>query len=466
MTKSAFMNWLRNILLASFLFGAAIVSRAQKIAYPMGKTTIYRVKLADKKGSAYSLRHPERFLSAKALARRERQGLSVDSTDLPISAVYLKELRRKGFQVVGGSKWNNTVLVKTDTAQIAPQLRQLPFVKDVRKVFSSPDSVKKPFVYPLVADTSKVMGSVYGQSQKQIEQLNGIKLHDAGFTGEGMTIAIVDGGFMNADKIPVLKKVHVLGSRDFFYPYTADVYSLLDHGTRVLSCMAAVDSFHIVGTAPKASYYLLRSECGDFEVPLEQDAWAMAVEYADSVGVDVINSSLGYADFDGTDDDLRYVDLDGRHTLISHTASLLASKGIVLVNSAGNEGNSTWKKITVPSDADDILTVGAIGVNGVNTIFSSVGPSQDGRVKPDVVALGGHASVVSGRGTYVYSNGTSFSSPITCGMVACLWQALPNKTASEIINLVRRSADRFSTPDNIFGYGLPDFWKAYELGRQ
>mgnify|MGYP002563883660 CR=1 FL=1 len=292
--------------------------QAQKVAFAGGKSYMYRVYLKDKKGGSYSLRHPEKFLSAKALARRERQGLAVDSTDLPVSSKYIGTLRHDGYQVVGGSRWNNTVLIASPKGDIAPQLEGLNFVTRVVRVFESPDSVSPVKPYGVVKDTTKASESVYGKALPQIAQLNGVKLHEAGFRGKGMTIAIIDGGYMNYTRIPALRGVRVLGCRDFVYPYRDKMEDLLSHGTMVLSCMAAVDSFRYVGTAPEASYYLLRSEYGPTESLMEEDTWAMAAEYADSVGVDVINSSLGYAEFDDATTSHKYVDLDGRRTLISN----------------------------------------------------------------------------------------------------------------------------------------------------
>lgn len=441
-------------------------TQAQKIAFPGGKTWLFRVQLKDKKGTKYSLRRPGKFLSERSLQRRERQGVKVDSTDLPLSQKYLDELKSAGFEVVGGSKWNNTALVKLTDSLHAGGLAAFPFVTGVKCVFHSPDSISRQRVFPLKSDTTAIIpGQLYGSAARQIEQLNGRRLHEAGFRGEGMLIGVIDGGYMNADIIPAFKKVMVESTRDFVYPYKSDIYQLLDHGTMVLSCMAVVDSFRYVGTAPGAHYVLLRSEYGPTESLSEEDSWAMAAEYADSLGVDVLNSSLGYAQFDDKSTNFRYAELDGRTTFISRAASMLAGKGMLLVCSAGNSGDEPWKKITPPGDAEDVLTVGAVDARGVNTNFSSLGPSQDGRVKPDVMALGGAARVFSGRGVNTTANGTSFASPICCGMVACLWQALPGKTAREIIELVRASGDRAGTPDNVFGYGIPDFWKAYQMGK-
>lgn len=295
--------------------------------------------------------------------------------------------------------------------------------------------------------------------------LNGLKLHEAGFRGDGMLIAIVDGGFMNVNRIGYFKNVNIIGQRDFAYPYTANLYDLPDHGTMVLSDIGAnVDSL-FVGTAPHASFLLLRSEDGDHESLVEEDYWAQAVEYADSVGADVINSSLGYSKFDDKSTNHKYREQDGKTTLISRTASMVAGKGMILVNSAGNEGSRPWKRTNCPADATNILAVAALTADSVNANFSSVGPSFDGRVKPDVGAQGYKSTVIDGSGVIGTANGTSFAAPITCGMVACLWQALPHKTAVEIMDLVRRSADRASYPDNVYGYGVPDYWKAYLMGK-
>jgi subtilisin family serine protease len=231
--------------------------------------------------------------------------------------------------------------------------------------------------------------------------------------------------------------------------------------------MAINSPYFYIGTAPKASYWLLRSEDQQTEQEVEEDYWTMAAEFADSVGCDLINSSLGYHEYDypWMSHQLRH--LDGNTAFISKSASLLASKGIVLVNSAGNSGMGPWKKIGVPADADNILTVGAITADEPRHIapFSSVGPSQDGRVKPDVVAIGAPTFLVNGRGVIMEDMGTSFSAPTICGLVACLWQGMPEKTAAEIIELIRQSSDNREHPDNIYGYGVPNFWQAYMKGK-
>ena len=216
-----------------------------------------------------------------------------------------------------------------------------------------------------------------------------------------------------------------------------------------------------VGTAPEASFWLLRSEDGRTEQEVEEDYWVMAAEFADSVGVDVINTSLGYNNFDDHVTSHVYRDLDGKTTFISRAASMLADKGVVLVCSAGNSGDDVWKLITPPADADNVITVGALNRQLVNANFSSLGPSYDGRIKPDIMAIGNPSYLMYGEGEIIRANGTSFSSPTACGMVACLWQALPHLTARELIDVVRRSGDNSQHPDNVYGYGLPNFWHAY-----
>lgn len=298
----------------------------------------------------------------------------------------------------------------------------------------------------------------YGKAFTQADQLHVQALHDRGYKGQGMTIAVIDGGFYNADIIPMLSHVRVLGTRDFVEPGN-DIYGEESHGMMVLSCIAANTPGTFVGTAPEASFWLLRSEDGDTEQPVEEDNWAAAVEFADSVGADVVNTSLGYSKYDNPADKIQYWQMDGHQCLASNTASMMASKGMVLCNSAGNEGDNRWKLISVPADADDVLTVGALTPSGENTLFSSLGHSYDGRVKPDVMAMGQNCTVFSIRGTLTSANGTSFASPIMCGAVTCFWQANPKLTALEVVKAVRRLGDRYEHPDNVYGYGIPDFSK-------
>lgn len=463
----------RTIILLILLL-ASLTSNAAKIKFPGGKCYIYRYALKDKAATNYTLDKPQRFLSQKSLERRQRQGVAIDSTDLPVCRAYIKLFDVRGTKIVGTSKWQNTVLVQSNDSLLLDKLSQQDIVRHAKCVFVAPDSIEEPDdirwnVHEDFNRWDSVKNDPYGMARGQIEMLNGTKLHELDYTGLGMTIAVIDGGFQNYDRIPAFKETHIVGTRNFVPARIDKVlqvcergpFHAIDHGTKVLSALAANAPEVHIGTAPDADYWLLRSEANQIEQPIEEDLWAMAVETADSVGADIISSSLGYYAYDEGRGNYRLQDLNGHTAFISYEASMLAGKGIVLCNSAGNSGMGQWKKIGVPADAPDIITVGAIDRDKRLASFSSIGPSQDGRIKPDVMAQGAPAALISGRGTLVHDMGTSFSTPIVSGLVACLWQALPNKNAREIIQLVRESASQYNEPTNIFGYGIPDFWKAY-----
>jgi subtilisin family serine protease len=419
-------------------------------------TLKYRISLKDKAATDYSLQKPEMYLSKKSIERRKRQGLEIDSTDLPVCKKYVDAIRKKGVHVLVTGKWDNFVTVSCNDSMLIAEIAGLPFVRSTERVWrgvakraSERDSLINK---PLRTD------SLYGPAITQIKMSHADRLHEAGFKGQGMTIAVIDAGFHNVDKIEAMKNINILGTRDFVNP-EADIYAESSHGMSVLSCMAMNQPNVMIGTAPEASYWLLRSEDEYSENLVEQDYWAAAIEFADSVGVDLVNTSLGYYSFDDPTKNYRYRDLNGHYALMSREAAKAADKGIVVVCSAGNSGSGSWKKITPPGDAENVITVGAVNKYGVLAPFSSVGNTADGRVKPDVVAVGLGSDVMGTDGNLRHANGTSFSSPIMCGMVACLWQACPELTAKEII---RRSGDRAVFPDNIYGYGIPDLWKAYQ----
>ncbi len=461
------------------LLAVACSASASRKKYPGGRHYIYRLTLTDKQGTGYKLSHPQRWLSNRSIERRRRQGLSLDSTDLPVSAHYLKILKaQRGMTVVGRSRWNNTVLMRSQDSAALARLKELEFVVSSECVWISPDSIDKHFVRREIHDHFNPWDSVhneyYGAGKQQIEMLQGHKLHQRGFKGRSMMIAVLDGGFQNAHRIAPLYHADIYDVRDVVCPETPErttvdgmprLYYESDHGTRVLSAMVANEPEVLVGTAPDASYWLIRCEDQQSEQPVEEDYWAMAAELADSAGVDVINSSLGYNEYDKPMKSLRLRDLDGQTTLISRTASMLAGKGIILISSAGNTGMGPWKKICAPADAQDILTVGALNREGLLAPFSAVGPTQDGRMKPDVMAMGSPTVLINGRGDVMRDMGTSFAAPVVCGLVACLWQALPQKSAKEIIELVRTTASRHDAPDNVYGYGIPNFWRAFMIGK-
>lgn len=450
---------MRNLLLL-FALSFTLSAWAQ---FTPGDSIKYRIVLKDKAATPYSLQQPQKFLSAKAIQRREKQKIQIDSTDLPVCRKYIDAIRSKGVHVLVAGKWGNFVTVSCNDSTLIDRITQLPFVLSAERVWRSAKYEKSSKRDSLI-DRGFKADSLYGPAYRQIEMSRGNLLHQAGFKGKGMTVAVIDAGFHNVDRIKAMHNIHLLGTRDFVDP-TADIFAESSHGLSVLSCMAMNQPHLMIGTAPEASYWLLRSEDEYSEHLVEQDYWAAAVEFADSVGVDIINTSLGYYAFDDATKDYRFRDLDGKFSLMSRQASRIADKGIVLVCSAGNSGAGSWKKITPPADAFNVITVGAIDKKGVLAPFSSIGNTTDNRVKPDVMAVGLAADVMGTDGNLRKANGTSFSAPIMCGMVTCLWQALPKLTAKEIIELVRRSGDRIAFPDNIFGYGIPDLWKAYSTGK-
>ena len=442
---------------------------ADMVSFPGGKCQMYRLYLKDKDldPTPFSVNRPSEYLSQRSIDRRKRQGIPVDLTDLPVAPAYEKQVAEAGIEIVGKSKWNNTLLIRIHKDKELRKLEGLKFITKRKKVFQAPDSVSQRMrsnVRNGLNEWSQGDG-FYGAADAQLKSLNGKRLHESGYCGKGMMIAVFDGGFMNVDKIPALHSIKLAGVKDFVVPESKNVFGEMEHGTMVLSTMAANAPDFYVGVAPEAQYLLIRCEDERTESLAEEDYWASAAEYADSCGVDIINSSLGYHGFDDSSMDHHYYEQDGNTALISRTASMCADKGIVCVNSAGNDGMGSWKKINFPADATDILTVGSINEHGMNAAFSAVGPTADGRIKPDVMAFGSPTCVITGRGSIINDNGTSFSSPLVAGMVACLWQALPGKTAKQIIKLVKLAGDNQQHPDNVFGYGVPDFWKAYQTGK-
>lgn len=432
------------------------VAAQSKVSYK------FRISLTDKKNTEYSLDKPQKFLSEKALLRRAKQKLAVDSTDLPVCRQYMKAIRATGAQILVTSKWNNTVTVRCTDSLLVKKISKLPFVSGVELVWRGEEQARSTDAArnDSVTNNLEKTENFYGKAFRQIEIHNGQKLHEAGFRGQGMTIAIIDGGYKNANKLSALKSMKLLGTRDFVNP-GSDIYEENNHGMMVLSCMASNVPFSIVGTAPEASYWLLRSEDIDSENLVEQDYWTAAIEFADSVGVDVVNTSLGYRAFDDSSKDYNYQDLDGRKAMISRSAGMAADKGMVVVCSAGNEGRGSWKKITPPADAFNVITVGAIDASLLLAPFSSVGNTTDNRVKPDVSAIGQKSFLLKTNGEVGNANGTSFSAPTFCGLLTCLWQSCPELTAKQVIELVRKSCNNSTTPNNIYGYGIPDVYKAY-----
>jgi len=419
----------------------------------------YWVAFTDKNGSAYSVSRPEEFLSEKAIGRRLKQHIPVDETDLPVSMLYVDSLRSLGITVLHQSKWLNGVTIKTD-GEKAGLLQSLDFIAEIQ--LTKPGLITKSAIRKLEDEKfqSDYEPSLYGSSSYQLEQLNGQFLHQNHFRGEGVAVAVFDAGFYKADEYAALGRLfadgRVLGSRDFVLP-EANIFEASSHGLSVLSTMAGWVEGELIGTAPEAFYYLFRTEDSSSEFLVEEDNWVAAAEYADSLGVDIINSSLGYFEFQDPLMNHTYSQMDGHTTRVTRAANMAVQKGILVFSSAGNEADNPWKYIIAPADGDLVIAVGAVGRNGNWAPFSSLGPAADGDIKPNVVATGWGTTLVKADGIVGYSSGTSFSSPVLAGMAACLWQANPKATALQLKFAIEYSASQYLNPDSVLGYGIPDF---------
>ncbi|MDY3068514.1 MAG: S8 family serine peptidase [Parabacteroides sp.] len=421
----------------------------------------FRVYLNEKGCDNSIIAKPELFLSETAISRREKQGIDINYSDLPFSSRILSEIKNCGVRIVTKSKWMQTVVVESSDSAVVSRIKNLPVVDSVRLVWRGDASYKLPQKannkYPI---TEQRLKDFYGVGKLHIDMLNGRKLHKKGYCGEGIKIAVIDAGFKNADMMEFFDNVNIAGTFNAQNPEET-VFSGDEHGTKVLSCIAANKPNYFVGTAPAAEYWLMKSEDMRSEYPIEEDYWIAAVEYADSVGVDVITSSLGYYKYD---DGLGYKheDLNGKTALISRAATIVAEKGILIFTSAGNEGGGEWEKITFPADADKVVTVGSVDSKKERSVFSSSGYSADGRIKPDVVALGTNCNVVDEDGKVRMASGTSFATPIMAGMGACLWQALPWLTSQDIVRLLHEYSSEADKPTQEKGYGIPDIYKIYK----
>ncbi|SDR88341.1 Por secretion system C-terminal sorting domain-containing protein [Polaribacter sp. KT25b] len=427
--------------------------------------------LKDKPNSATFLQNPLQMLSQRSLDRRIIQNISLDVKDVPIDENYYNQLKNEGnITVLGKSKWLNAIHVQGTVSQINGLLSNFTFIESIEFANKSLNPGAKKRVKSVTPNHQNKFSNtttdfIYGNAENQIKMLKGDFLHEQNFTGEGMQIAIIDAGFPNVNTLSAFQRIRdnnqILGGYNFADRNT-DIYTRDSHGTHVLSTIAGYVENQFVGTAPDAKFYLFISEIAETETVLEETLWVEAAERADSLGVNVINTSLGYTTYDNPDHSHSYADMDGKTTFISRGAEIGASRGIILVNAAGNEGGDSWKYIGAPADAVSVFSIGAVNSSENIVYFSSFGPTADNRIKPDVLAKGQSAAVINySSGNISTSNGTSFSSPIMTGVVACFWQAFPNKTNFEIMDLIRKSADKYNNPTDQYGYGVPDFETAY-----
>lgn len=426
----------------------------------------YWVAFTDKNDTEFSLTAPEEFLSERAIERRLKQNIAIDSLDLPVNANYIDSIQTLGVELIHSSKWLNGVTVTSDSVGLVEQIVGWSFVDSVQ--LTKPDRLTKSAFNKFEDEVpfSPIDTSYYGQAVHQVGMLNGQFLHNEGILGQGMHIAVLDGGFRNADNVPAFDSLwaneQILGTKDFVDP-TADFYETHYHGMSVLSCMGGNVPGELIGTAPKASYWMIRSEDTGSEYIVEEDNWVVAAEFADSVGADIINSSLGYYEFNDPSTNHSYADMDGRTTRVTQAANIAASRGILVFSSAGNERDDPWFRIIAPSDGIDVIGVGAVDKNLEPAYFTSAGPAYDGAIKPNVSAMGYRTAIQQSNGNIGLANGTSFSSPVLAGMAACLWQNNPDKTAREIKLAIMESGNQYLTPDSLLGFGVPNMAIAQEI---
>lgn len=426
----------------------------------------FRLVLKDKGTSSHTLNNPETFLSEKAIQRRQKRNIAIDNSDLPISEDYLNQIEKIGCKIVSKSKWLNTVTVHCVDYFLIDNYKNLPFVHSAEIVWEGPrenltDKGKYKDIPQRVSNNTSNNKLDYGGAASNININNGQVLHENGFKGAGIDIAVIDAGFLNLKNNPAFKNVNIKGAKSFVYE-NDDPYAVDMHGVWVSSCMAVNQPGTYVGTAPEANYWLLRSEDQSSEQHVEEDYWASAAEFADSVGVDIINSSLYYGPQSFYNPAYKFEEMDGKTTFATRAANIAASKGILIVNCAGND--RSW--VGSPADSPHVLTVGAVYDNRRVAYFTSWGVTVDGRMKPDIMALGGGAWVIGESGVGETRSGTCYSSPILCGLAACLWQAYPQLSNKELMDVIRKSADRINTPVIPYGYGIPDMKKAMEIAKE
>jgi serine protease AprX len=458
----------RSFIFSSFLF-LSLFSEAQNAP------GYYYVVFRDKVGTPFSIQFPQAFLSPRAIEKRERRNIPITEQDLPVNPSYIEQV----VQATGGSlhhqsKWMNSMtlnLSQLDSASLVHALDTLQQLLCVAQVKCSAQTVNHQTKIQKDLDKLDELtnpdSTIYGVSFHQLDMINTPRLHEFGLTGKEMHIAQLDAGWSSLESIAAFDRLRfnqqIILTRDFVNPQQPNVYQGSYHGTFVLGHMAGFIADSLMGSAPEAHYYLMKTENAATEYRIEEDNWVAAIELCDSLGVDVVNSSLGYSIFDDTTMNYTQADMNGDVSRASIAADIAASKGLLIVNSAGNSGNSDWYNITAPSDADSILCIGAVDYAGNHAGFSSYGLSNSEAVKPNVAAMGQSTYFPGPNGYMAQGSGTSFSSPIVAGSVACLWQAFPEKTNMEIIRAVEQSASLFPQHNTSLGYGIPDFWKAYLL---
>ncbi len=435
-------------------------------AFAQNSTYRYLVLFKDKNNSPFSINKPDAFLSSKSIERRKKMNIAVQTQDLPVNPSYLDQLKSTGAIIIFPLKWINGALISQKPSELAKTLK-LENVKGLYWNFPADSSANNQIKSNGISGTKLSNADPdYGSSLTQLSQLGIDVMHAKGFHGENTLITLLDNGFLNADQVSYLQAIftekRVMGTLTTT-PSLKSVYLGGSHGTNVLSTIAGQSPGKLFGTAYLANFAMAQTEEDDSELIVEEANWLRGAEWADSLGTDVLSSSLGYSEFDNLKHNHTYADMNGRTTLVSKAAAWASQKGIICTISAGNEGTNTWKYISAPADADSILSVGAVDRSGLKASFSSLGPSFDKRIKPDVSSMGLGTVVGTTTGTIATSNGTSFSAPLMAGFAAGMVQANPRNTSWQIMDAIRKSGHQSAKPDNLLGYGIPNFLKATTL---
>ncbi|RYF92631.1 MAG: hypothetical protein EOO00_07075, partial [Chitinophagaceae bacterium] len=444
----------------------------------------YIIQLTDKAGTPHSLSNASTYLSSKSIARRTAHNIAIDSTDLPLSPAYLAALAAvPNVTIYNKSKWLNQVLIRTNDPAALAMINNLSFVKSSKKIANNSiapvrnsklnETIKvldKPVVFGTTNTAGKqdIQALSYGSNFGQIHIHDGEFLHNKGFTGKGIEMAMMDAGFYGYLTNPAFDSIRLQGRILGTWDYVANEASVNEdhyHGSICFSTISANTPGLMIGTAPHAKFWLFRTEDDASETPVEEQNWIAAAEFADSCGAQIFTTSLGYNEFDDPSLSYSHAQRDGNTSMITRAADLAAKKGILVMNSAGNYGayGNDYKYVLVPADGDSVVAVGAVDVNGNLGSFSSRGPNGAGKIKPNIVSVGVETVFAMSDGTVATTSGTSLSNPNIAGLMACLWQAFPERSNMQILDAVQKSAHKYSNPDPDFGYGIPNFRKAYNI---